>query len=67
MIGWAAVPHGRTHGPDAARPLLMKQKKGGKIASKFTSPEKDFIFIYDVIVKPKKRNANHYLCVLVCV
>jgi hypothetical protein len=32
---------------------LMKQKKKLKFASSFTSPEKEFFFIYDVIVKQK--------------
>jgi hypothetical protein len=35
-------------------PLLMKQKKEGKIILSFTSPEKDFFFyIYEVFVKQK--------------
>jgi hypothetical protein len=27
-------------------PLLMKQKKRGKITLSFTSPEKEFVFLY---------------------
>jgi len=40
----------------------MKQKKKGKFASYFTSPEKDFFFIYHVIMKQcfYKRSTNHY-------
>jgi hypothetical protein len=42
----------------------MKQKKKGKITLSFTSPEKEvFFYIYDVIVKQKKRkrSVNHYI------
>ncbi len=40
----------------------MKQKKKGKFCFVIYIPEKEFFFIYDVIVKPKKekRSANHY-------
>ena len=33
----------------------MKQKQKEKITMSFTSPEKDFLFIYDVIVKQKNK------------
>ena len=37
---------------------LIKLKKMGEFTLSFTSPEKDFfLYIYDVIVKPKKKNA----------
>jgi hypothetical protein len=40
----------------------MKLKKKGNFASHFTSPEKEFFFIYDVIMKQMflKRSTNHY-------
>ena len=43
---------------------LMKQKKGGKIALSFASPEKEkyYYFIYDVITWEKnlKRSSTYY-------
>ena len=41
---------------------LVKLKKKGKFCFVFYIPEKDFFFIYDVIVKQNiyKRPANHY-------
>jgi hypothetical protein len=41
---------------------LMKQKKGGGNTLSFTSLKKTFLYIYDVIVKQKKRerSAIHY-------
>ena len=47
---------------------LMKQKKGGKIALSFASPEKEkyYYFIYDVITWEKfhKRSSTYYSGVL---
>ena len=45
----------RVRGEYRGRYLPSKKKKG-KFASSFTSPEKAFFFIYEVIVKQKVKN-----------
>jgi len=66
--GWAVCEvwvdrwvEGEGNGEYRGRYLWSKKKKW-KITLSFTSPEKEFFFIYDVIVKQKKdkRAANHY-------
>ena len=61
---------GRGSGGSIGAVTYEAKKRGGKITLSFTSPEKnffflcmlEFFFIYDVIVKQKKRkrSANHY-------
>ena len=60
--GFAKVDHGLGMGNGYQGgvyvQLSYEVRKKGQITLSFTSPEKDFFYIYDVIVKQNKKNAS---------